>query len=116
MSDEYDRDPLLMQLFHAASDAPAAEVDEPFVERVMARLERRQRRAWALRLVVGVALAIIAIPLQDPLELLADYLLSPLIDAQSGFGRVFFSPMSSVGAVLSVVLLGVQWLLRRRER
>ena len=79
---EVELDPVVAQLFVAAAEQ-TANPGEPFVEELMHRLRRRQRRSALVRAVLGVALLMLAVPLQDPLDLVTDYLISPLINAEN---------------------------------
>ncbi len=107
-------DPQLLELF-ARVEAPPTD-QEAFAEQVMRRVHRHQRWLLVARVAAALVLAVLAIPLQDPLELMTDALLAPLFEAQGGFGREMLSPLSSIGAVLTVCLLGLQLLFRRLLR
>lgn len=109
-----DLDAELLVLFERQPPPPV--VDEAFVAQVMRKLRWHQRWRLAARIAVGVVLALLAVPLQDPLELLTEALLAPLFEAQGGVGQELLSPLSSLGAVLTVLLLALQLLLRRLLR
>jgi hypothetical protein len=109
-----DLDPQLQALF--ARDHPRELAGKDFIADTMQRLDRQRRRAVLGRMLTGVLLAVLAVPLQDPTELLTEYLLAPLIDVQSPVGQLIFSPVSSVGALLSLGLLGLRYVYKRLLR
>ena len=116
-SDDGDTlDPMLSRLFAATSTARSETTAESFVAGVMQRADRQRRRALVGRALCGLVLAILAVPLQDPLELATEYLLAPLIDVESPLGQLLFSPLSSVGALLSLALVALQSLYKRLFR
>lgn len=106
-----DLDPELLALFER--ERPAPQADEAFVAQVMRKVQRRQRGLLAARLAAGLLIALLAVPLQDPLELITEAFLSPLFDAPGALGRELLSPLSSLGALLTVGLLALQLLIRR---
>jgi hypothetical protein len=108
-------DPHLMQCFadHRLRGDLCGVPASEFVREVMRGVHTQRRRMLFMRIAVGLILALLAVPLQDPLELLTEYLLMPLIDADSPIGRMVFSPISSVGAFLSIGLLALRYLCKR---
>ncbi len=104
------RDPFLDQVFcQLDEDLPST----AFTEMVMAQADQQKRWRIARRVAVAILLGLIGIPLQDFALALAHILAVSLIDLERGLVAQLLAPVNSVGALLSVVLLGLRIVHKR---
>jgi hypothetical protein len=100
-------DPALQQLFADTGSAP--QLDDPdFTKEVMAGVDRRKRHVIVRRVLLGLALALIAIPLEDAALVLTQWLVLSLVKIDSGLLADLLAPINSVGSLLSMVLLALR--------
>lgn len=101
------RDPELQRLFASADEDLAGEV---FVADVLARTDRDRRRVVMTRIVIGLGLALTALPFQDVMFVLAQI---PLVALSDGWAAQLLGPFNSVGSVISLVAIGLRVVYRK---
>ena len=100
-----DHDPILDELFSEfGDDLPG----EQFTGEVMVRTDRAKRWIVARRIVLGVLLGLLAIPLENFALAFAHILAVTLIDLEHGLAAQLLAPLNTVGSLLSVILLGLR--------
>jgi len=105
-----DRDPMLAAAFAAAQRDIA---DDAFVTDTLARTARLKRRRVIRRVAVGLALSLLAMPLQDFAVAVTPVLVHSLIDLPTGWVTEMLAPLNSVAGLLSAVLLVLRAAHRR---
>ena len=110
-SDELDQG--LQTLFAQAGSTAEPQPSPVFTEKVMRQVDRSYRRAIMWRIASGVALFLIAIPLQDVAMALTELLVIELVDIPNQLMSDLLMPINSVGAVVSLSLLGVRLTQKR---
>ena len=109
-----DRDPMLQSLF---ADAERTTEDETFVARVIVEIDRVQRRAFAIRIGIGVLFVMCAWLLSGPLHtavhLLNRLLFTPIFDLDSALLSDMLLPVNSVALVLVLGLFGLRLVYKR---
>ncbi len=107
-------DPRLQTLF---AEAQQELVDDAFTDLVMEQTGNFKHRKTAVRisqgLVLVLALALLAIPLQDAGMALTQVLLMSLIELEDGPLNQLLAPANSIGGLLSTVLLGLRLIHKR---
>ena len=112
MTDE--RDPVLQQLFDAASELSH---DDGFVAEVMSTINRRRRRTimgWAIVAIALVPVAgLFGALLQDVIQLLAQVLPSTLVDTEADWLARALAPANTIGALVAFAFLVLRAAYRR---
>jgi len=111
------RDPLLESLFEQAERQL---IDEEFTAEVMARLTKRGRivllaRVAVVSLLIAVELLLNA-PLQNSVGALTEIMSTSLVQLQNEWLAVAVAPLNSIAGLIGVLLVGMQFLIRRAVR
>ena len=94
-----ERNPILQRLFTEARQ----DLDgEDFVVQVMALTQKRKTKLVVGRIGIGLALAVLAISLQDAVVLLTQI---PVIELDEGLMGELVAPINHLGALLSLGLI-----------
>ncbi|MEM8547732.1 MAG: hypothetical protein AAGF46_06170 [Pseudomonadota bacterium] len=109
-----ERDPRLEELFAAAT----VEHDgEEFTQRLLQTLQRRKQRLLIIRLSFLVALVLLEVllesPLQQSLGIVADGLATPLLAFQGEWMNFIAGPVNSVAGLLGLLLIALSFLYRK---
>jgi hypothetical protein len=96
----------LLQRMFAGTDLELA--GDNFTTEVMSHADRLKRRRLIRRVLLGFAFALIAIPLEDIGLVLAQFLLSSLVEIDDSLAAELLAPINSVGSLLSFVLLSLR--------
>lgn len=104
------RDPQLQALFSQAQQDLSS---EPFTAAALIKIEQHQQRAKWRRLAIGLAVFVIAIPLQDMGLALSQVLMVSLIDLPNNLATTLLAPVNSLGGVLTAVLMGLRLTQKR---
>ncbi len=112
-----DRDPVLEALF----DKARPEFNENgFVEKVMARVDRRRRMVFSGRLVIAALILLLEFlpssPLQNSVGTLTQALGANLVDLNTDWLAFIFEPVNSIAGVVGMILLGLHFVYRRNMR
>ena len=112
MTDE--RDPGLQAMFDTAREGTT---DEAFVARVMADVEKSQRRTVISWVIAGLLLAPLAwwlsAPLLGAVDLASQLLPDSLIDVEEQWLTQLLAPVNSVAGVVGLAFLGA-WAAYRK--
>ena len=108
-------DQALQQLFATADTEPQPN-DPDFTNEVMAGVDRRKRHIIMRRILIGLLLALIAIPLEDAALILTQWLVLSLVNIDNRLLADLLAPINSVGSLLSVVLLALRVFHKRLFR
>ena len=108
--DEETRDPNLQAWFAEAAEPLN---DSVFTQTVMEEINRVRRWQFAQRVALAITLALMSIPAQDIGLIIAEALLTELVNVPNQLAAVVLAPINSVGGVLSVVLLLLRAMHRR---
>jgi len=115
MNDE--RDPLLESLF---SQAEHELVEDKFTVQVMAGVKKRRRNVLIGRFaILGLLVALellLSAPLQNTAGAITQVLGMSLIEVESEWLSLVFSPLNSIAGLLGMFLLSMQFLYRRMMR
>ena len=87
-----------------------------FTEGVMVKAKRLRRRKIALRILLGVILAVISIPAQDLGMAVAEVAMVQLVEINNQIAADLLAPINSVGGILSGVLLFLRHVYRHMLR
>lgn len=112
-----DRDPVLEALF----DKARPEFNENrFVEKVMARVDRRRRMVFFGRLVIVALIVLLEFlpssPLQNSVGTMTQVLGSSLVELKADWLIFIFEPVNSIAGVMGMLLLGLHLIYRRIMR
>ena len=80
-------------------------ITEDFTSKVLAGTERIKKRTVTRRVLLGVALFLLSIPLEEYVLGLSQILLVSLYEMQDGLAAQILAPINSVGGLLSAILL-----------
>ena len=105
-----DRDPALQALFASPQEDLAGEV---FTMRVMSQTDNLKSRATIRRVFIGLALGLLAIPLQELAVPLTQLMVVSLFDLDNLVLAQVLAPLNTVGSALSMVLLGMRVVYKR---
>ncbi|MEM7096657.1 MAG: hypothetical protein AAF541_00245 [Pseudomonadota bacterium] len=110
-SDKLDLE--LEQLFsRAAPDAKPA-FSRAFTTKVMQQVDRSYRRAVMWRIALGLIALVIAIPLQDLGLAVTQLLVIEVVEVPNHLMSDLLTPVNSVGAVVTLCLLGIRLTQKR---
>ena len=108
------RDPQLEALFDAARTELA---HDPFINKVMADIERRKRRVMLGWFVAAIALTpfiwLLGGPIIDAVNLVSDVLPVSLVDLNNQWLRQLLAPINSIAGVIAITLIFGLKLYRR---
>ena len=99
---EQNPDSSLQQMF-AYSNQELAE--DSFTTDVMSQVDKLKYRVIARRILLGIAFALITIPLDDIVLELTHFLLQTLVELDNSLIADLLAPVNSVASLLSVILL-----------
>lgn len=105
-----DRDLRLETLF---ADAKQDLVGEAFTAQVMSRTDKMKRRAVIGRIFVAMVIGLLAILLEDSVQLLTLNLASSVIDLDDRLLAQILSPLNNIGALLAFGLVGLRMAYRK---
>ncbi len=112
-----ERDPMLDALFEQTRREL---VDDSFTDQVMARIEKRRRNVLLGRLSFVAALVVLELllssPLQNSVGMLTETLSTSLISLDNEWLSFAVAPLNSVAGLIGMLILGMQFLFRRRVR
>ena len=104
------RDSTLQTLFAEATQDLAG---EDFTAQVMSGTDKLKRRAVMGRILSGLVIAVLAIPLGDAVVLLSQSLVSSFIDLDDRLLAEILSPLNNVGSLLALGLIGLRIAYRK---
>jgi len=78
---------------------------DAFTSEVMSRADKLKRKVIIRRILVGIAFALMAIPLEDFVLVLTQFLILSLVELDNNLVAELLAPVNSVGGLLSFVLL-----------
>ncbi len=79
----------------------------------MQETDRAKRRTWLRRFAIGLALSLLAAPVQDFGLAFTEILVSSLVEVEQTFVAQILAPINSVGSLLSMLLLGLRIMHKR---
>lgn len=101
MSD-YNPDDSLQQMFAHANLQLAGDT---FTTEVMSQVDKLKRRVIIRRVLLGLTIALITIPLEDFVLGLSHFLLLTLVELDNTLVAELLAPVNSVASLLSLILL-----------
>ncbi len=101
MMSEYANDNEISTLF----TEPELQADPAFTETVMAQVQQQHEQLRRRRMLVGILLGLLLIPLEDLAIGIAHLLAVSLIQIEHELASQLLAPINTVGALLSLVLL-----------
>lgn len=102
---DHHRDDALQKMF---ADADLELAGDTFTTEVMSQADRLKRRLIVRRVLVGFAIFLIAIPLEDFVLALTQFLILTLVELDNNLVAELLAPLNSVGGLLSFVLLALR--------
>ena len=105
-----DRDLRLETLF---ADARQDLAGKTFTAQVMLRTDKLKRRAVIGRIFVAMVIGLLAILLEDSVQLLTLNLASSVIDLDDRLLAQILSPLNNIGALLAFGLIGLRMAYRK---
>ena len=107
---EGHRDPTLLALF---TDARQDLAGEAFTAQVMSRTDKLKRRAVVGRIFIALVIGLLAILLEDSVQLLTLNLASSVIDLDDRLLAQILSPLNNIGSLLAFGLIGLRIAYRK---
>ena len=109
MTDD-NRDEVLFAIF---ANSKRELTENGFADEVLAQTDKIKRRLIIRRVLIGIVLALITVPLEDSVLALSQFLLTSLVEFDGNLVADFLAPVNSVGGLLSIVLLAMRIFHRR---
>ena len=94
-------------------DAETPLSDDTFTKNVLTEAEQVKRRLLIRRILIGVAVFALSIPLEDFVLALSQVLLVSLYELPDSLASQILAPINSVGGLLSVIVLSMRLMHKR---
>lgn len=108
MSDQ--KNPDIQRLFAQAENRFD---DDQFTADVMSGTDRLRRKKIILRLVIGLVVSAVMIPMQDIALAFTQVLMTSLVHLDNTLVAQLLAPVNSVGGVMSAIVLGLRVIHKR---
>ncbi|MDA1076388.1 MAG: hypothetical protein O3A63_16765 [Proteobacteria bacterium] len=111
-----DLDPFVQNLFGEAfpfESGPVETDDDAFTRQVLAQTDRMKRRKLLFRIALVLALAIVAVPMQDLVIGLTHVLVQSVFSIEDRLIAQLLAPINTVGTLLSAVLFSIRAVHKR---
>ncbi len=113
MSEQNDNlDAQLLELFAEARASEQLET-ERFMQQMKHSVDRQYRRNIAWRVGLGLLVILVTAPMQDIAIALAPLFVTQIIDIPNQLVAQVLAPVNTVGAIVSLILLGVRLTQKR---